>query len=366
MTPGGRAVAVLAAALAGGAAAGCGGPDAPVPLPEAPTRGAPVSLPDEPHRAFDFWVGTWNVANRHLRRGGWVDSGEAVARIRWVANRTAVLEQWDGALGGDPLTGFSLRAWDPATGTWPVWLNWHGGRPNGFDLMVGERNGERLELFPPGGDRGTRYTFSFAHEESCRWDQATSEDGGTTWISDWTMDFSRTGPAEELDASNAPLVGPPASSARYGRTRELDFLLGAWSGPARVPGEDGREAETRATVRVSSMIEGFGLLQFVDTADGARRLAALGWDAGAEAWVAIDAAGAPDGAPDGLRRLTGAVDGRRATFTGDGVRFLWDCPDEGRCRLERAVSADGGATWTTVLAADLRRDATAVLPPATP
>ncbi len=52
-----------------------------------------------------------------------------------VAEGAAVLERWTGELGGDPLIGFTLRAYDPELGKWSVWLNWHGGKPGGFSPM---------------------------------------------------------------------------------------------------------------------------------------------------------------------------------------------------------------------------------------
>ena len=111
---------------------GCSG-SGPVPVPEMPSQGAAIPLPDDPHRQFDFWLGEWNVQNKHLRDGDWNDSGTAVALIQAVVDDGAVLEQWNGELGGDPLIGFSLRAYDPELGNWPVYLNWHGGRPGGLN-----------------------------------------------------------------------------------------------------------------------------------------------------------------------------------------------------------------------------------------
>ena len=86
-----------------GAGCSCGGlPDKPVPLPEMPSIGIEVPLPDVPQRYFDFWLGEWDVQNKHLRDGAWVDSGNAIAHIQPVVDGGAVLEQWNGQLGGDP------------------------------------------------------------------------------------------------------------------------------------------------------------------------------------------------------------------------------------------------------------------------
>jgi uncharacterized protein (TIGR01244 family) len=342
------AAALLCVAL------GCSGlPDEPVPTPAMPSAGAPVPLADDPARLFDFWLGEWNVQNKHLDGRAWADSGTAVARIQPVAGGTAVLEQWNGTLGGDPLIGFSLRAWDPGLAKWVIHLNWHGGKPGGFSEMHGVRNGERIEQFPPGDDTRLRYSFSLAHEDSCQWDEAKSKDG-EVWITDWLMQFTRRDRPWAVDASNAPVVEPPAEAAAFEQTRALDFLIGAWQGSARVLETDGSWRQDTVHARVSSMIAGFGLLQFLDRDDGERTFAALGWDSRAEGWVALRA----DDGSDGILRMQGEPGERRVTFTGGadtGLRESWVCAGLDACTWRRERAADEGA-WETVVEADLRRE----------
>lgn len=106
-----RSLALLAAGLIA-----CGSAGEPEPLPPMPHSGAPVPLPDDPAREFDFWAGTWNVQNKHVTSdGNWEETGTAVARIDLVAGGRAVLERWSGE-ARSPLHGFSLRSWDPELG----------------------------------------------------------------------------------------------------------------------------------------------------------------------------------------------------------------------------------------------------------
>ncbi len=63
---------------------GCAGSDEPVPLPEMPAVGEPIPVAEEPDRQFDFWLGEWNVQNKHLRSAGWKDSGQAIATVKVV------------------------------------------------------------------------------------------------------------------------------------------------------------------------------------------------------------------------------------------------------------------------------------------
>ena len=217
-------------------------------LPQMPAQGEIVAVSPEPPRQFDFWLGEWNVQNKHLGDAGWADSGEARALIQSVANGGAVLEQWNGMLRGNPLIGFSLRAFDPQLGKWVIWLNWHGGRPGGFSPMHGvykPDGGDRIELFPPKDDTAMRYTFSQPREGSCQWDQATSKDGAV-WATDWVMQFTRRGEASAVDASDAPIETPPNSALRFHQLRNLDYLIGSWKGRAVGVNVDAKMDEPRA------------------------------------------------------------------------------------------------------------------------
>lgn len=323
-------------------------------LPEMPALGETVALPDDPDRQFDFWLGEWNVQNKHLR-GGWKDSGRSVARIQPVAGGNVVLEQWNGELGGDPLIGFSLRAYDPELEKWVIWLNWHGGAPGGFNAMHGLRNGERIELFNPGTTTGTRYTFSQAHQDSCQWDQSNSDDG-KDWTTTWIMQFTRREPLLPVDASNAPIVLPPQSASGFAKTRALDHLIGAWNGTARRRAVDGSWEEGTARTRITSMIEGFGLLQFLDTGWGEKTINALGWDSGVDGWVALHASSDSHG----ILHMKGKPgEGGDVTFLAPeaGLRQGWSCGGPDHCTWRRESSTDGGTTWKAVLEVELTRSA---------
>ena len=350
MREGNRRTVFSAVLLAPLAVLACGGlPDEPVPPPPMPAVGEVVPLPDDPAREFDFWLGEWSVANKHLKSdGSWKDTGAAMARIQPVAGGTAVLERWTGEVKGDPLIGFSLRAYDPSQGKWDVYLNWHGGKPVGFFLMHGERNGERMELFPPGDKTQIRYTFSEAREGSCQWDSAEYRNG--LWFNDWVMQFTRTAPPQPADASGTEIEKPPTAAAKYPETRRLDGLLGVWEGRARRPSEDGTWDEGTARLRVTSMIEGFGLLAFLDTGWGGRTTSALGWDPTADGWVAVRA----DDRTPGLQRLAGSLDGETASFASREVRETWTLEAGGKVRFERSV-ADGNGAWQSRLVAELER-----------
>lgn len=332
-------------------------------LTVAATAIAPLAPPAPESRQFDFWLGTWSVNNRRLQAGGaWRDEGRAVARIDSILGGRAVLERWTGQ-GGYPIFGFSVRAWEPNRERWVIVLNWPGGgRAPRFSAMEGTFRHGRGAFFPPGYDgtwpQVTRFTFSDGLADSCRWDMAQTTDGGESWRTSWIMEFSRIGDPHALDATNAPVDLPPASSpCTDSRARAHDAIVGAWSGTLRERSPDGTWREGTARFRASSMIKGCGALHFLDgTVDGAttHRFLATAFDFGAETWNGrfID-----DQVPR-IRALSGAPgdalvlaeegdrgDRRRITLTHDANTVRWI--------EEVRTSSDA---WERTLEVDLERD----------
>ena len=149
-------------------------------------------------RDFDFFMGSWRVHNRRLRKrlagsDEW-DAFEAtvVARplLDGVGNEDEFRTDYDGGF-----IGMSFRFFDPEKKRWSIY--WADTRRCG-------------ELDPPvfgafSGDTGTfegddtfegrpilvRFLWSGATTRTPRWEQAFSEDGGETWETNWVMDFTR-------------------------------------------------------------------------------------------------------------------------------------------------------------------------------
>jgi uncharacterized protein (TIGR01244 family) len=101
------------------------------------------------------------------------------------------------------------------------------------------------------------------------------------------------------------------------------------------------------------MIEGYGLLQFVDTSFGDKSLSAMGWDSSEERWLAIRVAN--DGM--GPQRLSGRTNGSSANFADAAQRESWKCPEQDRCNWHRELSSDGGVTWRSIANGELTRSA---------
>ncbi|MEU7746200.1 hypothetical protein [Nonomuraea sp. NPDC049158] len=145
---------------------------------------------------FDFLSGSWNVINRRLVKpltGS--DEWDEFPGIS-VASR-----HFDGAASFDeikcPTRGFSgltIRIFNPATKQWSIY--WASTSRGSLDTtpMVGAFDGDRGEFYGEEQHEGASVRCRFIWTrglDSCRWEQAFSADGGQTWETNWTMDFTR-------------------------------------------------------------------------------------------------------------------------------------------------------------------------------
>lgn len=133
--------------------------------PPAPPR-VDCSSPD--HRAFDFWIGEWDV---HDPRGEKVGEN-TISRIE---NGCALHERWRSAEGG---TGQSLNYYDASTGKWyQTWVA-TSGRP--LRLVGGPEDGSMvLGMETPAVHH--RITWTPGADGSVRQHWEISRDAGQTW-----------------------------------------------------------------------------------------------------------------------------------------------------------------------------------------
>ena len=153
----------------------------------------------EEARQFDFWIGQWDVNLRMIQPDAtWKDSVKARVQIYRILGGKAILELWD----SKTIKGFSLRYYDPAKKKWVLHLNWPGKNQANLSSLEGAFRHGRGEFFSGRGKQVNRYTFCDITENSLRWDDAYSRDGGKTWNNNWIMEFSRTGPKGEWPESS--------------------------------------------------------------------------------------------------------------------------------------------------------------------
>jgi hypothetical protein len=149
-------------------------------------------------RDFDFWMGSWNVRNRLLRarlRGSddWEEfAATAVARpiLDGLGNED---EFRTGYRGG--FVAMSFRFFDPVSRRWSIY--WADARRSGLldPPVIGGFAGDTGVFEGPDTFEGrpilVRFVWSGVTTPAPRWEQAFSDDGGTTWETNWTMDFTR-------------------------------------------------------------------------------------------------------------------------------------------------------------------------------
>ncbi|MBI5259370.1 MAG: DUF1579 domain-containing protein [Burkholderiales bacterium] len=148
---------------------------------------------------FDFLIGRWAVQHRRLRE-------RLAGSTQWdtFSGSTTAWPLLDGQANVDDnllelpsgrYRAASLRAFDPASDQWSIW--WLDSRsPGALDTPVrgrfsaGEGRFFADDVFA-GRPIRVRFLWSDITRDSCRWQQAFSADGGSTWETNWVMDFRR-------------------------------------------------------------------------------------------------------------------------------------------------------------------------------
>lgn len=162
-----------------------------------PVSGLPSSRPDGQH-AFDFEIGTWKT---HLRRlkgpltgsTTWVEyEGTSVVTKVWDGRANLVELEVDGPAGH--IGGLSLRLYNPEARQWS--LNFANSAAGTMTPPVyGEFRNGRGEFYGPDtlGARAilVRFVITVIDENTARFEQAFSDDGGKSWEVNWIATDTR-------------------------------------------------------------------------------------------------------------------------------------------------------------------------------
>lgn len=148
---------------------------------------------------FDFFIGEWRVRHRRLvsRLAGSNEWQEFNGRSRaWnLMGGQGNVDDNLIELPAGQYRAVTLRSYDPQSEQWAIW--WLDARnPHGLEVPVkgGFRNGVGVFLAEDvfdGKPIKVRFLWLDTHTSSPRWEQAFSPDGGTTWETNWTMQFVR-------------------------------------------------------------------------------------------------------------------------------------------------------------------------------
>jgi hypothetical protein len=151
----------------------------------------PALIRDGQHD-FDFEIGTWAT---HLRRltdpltgsTDWVEyEGTSVVRAIWDGR--ANLVELDVAGPAGRIEGLSLRLYRPQAGQWSLTF---ASSANGLLVTpaIGAFEDDRGEFYSQEDLDGrailSRFVISDVTAMSCRFEQAFSDDWGTTWEPNW-------------------------------------------------------------------------------------------------------------------------------------------------------------------------------------
>lgn len=151
-------------------------------------------------RDFDFEIGSWNTRLTRLQNPlsgstTWVEyTGTTVVRKVWEGRANLVELDVSGPAGR--IEGLSLRLYNPESRQWSLnFANVRGGTL--AEPSIGEFRNGRGEFYSQEEFNGrtilVRFVISAITPDSCRFEQAFSDDGGRSWEVNWIAVDTRAG-----------------------------------------------------------------------------------------------------------------------------------------------------------------------------
>jgi len=294
-------------------------------------------------RAFDFWLGNWNVYGQDGQIGG----TNSVTR---ELEGCAIEEHWTDRAGG---RGRSLNTFDAGTGKWnQLWME-----ATGLAILLeGESAPGRINMsgdtpkFIGGPIITNRITWTRLAPDRVRQYWEISEDGRMTWVPAFDGDYRREPQFHPAAETPNTFCESPAR-LRY---HWFDFIVGSWE--MREAGDKGRGL---GQLEVAKDLSGCllewrfrGRGGYSGKAFAAFHFPSLQWH---RTWVD----------EDGVRiGLTGQLVGTSMVFTGTRVvrhgrtqlvRATWQPVDANQVTERWETSEDEGTTWQSALEVVLSR-----------
>ncbi len=157
-----------------------------------------ATKPQEGQRDFDFEIGSWKT---HLKRrirpltgsNTWVEyNGMTIVRKVWNGNANLVELDVSGPVGR--IEGLSLRLYNPDSRQWS--LNFSNSATGTLSPpSIGEFKNGRGEFYGQESLSGraifVRFVIECTDVNTCRFEQAFSDDGGKSWEVNWIAIDSR-------------------------------------------------------------------------------------------------------------------------------------------------------------------------------
>lgn len=234
------------------------------------------------HRAFDFWIGEWEMNWRdkpegefyHQKEGSWtrqrvfpILGGKALVELAWARDNPEEASQ----------RGFSIRYFDPARERWVMAQNWPNENNQGsafLDQLIGDEHLGRLTMYSitrRPADDGTidiqhrRYNFTDIRPGlSFRWDGSNTRDEGATWYTWNIVDSHRRRDLDPFGSAGASFPGVHEKTlCTEGPHGAFNGLTGVWEGTAT----DANGAATPARFSAGLALDGCGVLGSLELED---------------------------------------------------------------------------------------------------
>ncbi len=232
------------------------------------------------YRAFDFWIGEWEMnwrprsdgALAHDAEGSWTRQrvfpalgGKALIELAWARDNPEQAGQ----------RGFSIRYFDPVRDKWVMAQNWPNQSSNGsafVDQLIGREHLGRLTMYsatrranPDGTFQPEHRRYNFADIRpgmSFRWDGSNTPDRGANWYTWYVVDAHRHRDLDPYGAAGTPFPGvhehslctqPPHGS--------FNPLQGNWAGT--VSDADGQTSQ--AAMAAGILLDGCAVAAVLST-----------------------------------------------------------------------------------------------------
>jgi hypothetical protein len=304
----------------------------------APASPQQPSCSADVHRAFDFWLGEWEVRTAD----GVLVGHNQISRL---AGACGITESWNGRGGS---VGKSVNMFDPADGQWhQLWVD-NGGR---VLRLAGAAEDGSMRMTGRGNDTSRLHEVTWNRLGDGRVEQVwrISSDEGESWSTAFEGYYTRLA-TPELTGGKLPACDTPQGGA-------FDFWPGFWRVESRQKESNGDWVETEGIWRAEPMLEGCGFLDYTTGDYGSGAMTGVGSrfydpdrDVWTITWVSTEA-------PGRLGIWTGSFDEQgtgeflRENETPGGPvvsRIRWYDVTPTSADWDYSVSRDGGETWTVL------------------
>ena len=149
---------------------------------------------------FDFFHGTWKIANRRLKERlknctEW-EEFEGRCTCRPVLDGLTNMDEGEFYRESGTVLGMTVRLFDARSNQWRIY--WSDNNVRSLEYpMVGGFNGNVGEFYSQEPFEGRmifcRFLWKVISPTQASWEQAFSTDGGKTWETNWTMRHTKIG-----------------------------------------------------------------------------------------------------------------------------------------------------------------------------